>query len=1297
MENKVDIKNLCPMIAMISAGKTSLLNIIYNVDFLEINSGIGTKFVNIIRYNKNVGKKPIFYHLILKNIGNGNYEFYKDPKTVIVGKENIKKAIADINQKLREEEHCKYEELFYMIEIGETNLIKDEEYLKNYDLVDIPGVSEFRRPEKNNLNEDKIEKPENHEESFLEDMLLKDEDAAIAAFVEGEPIVPNMEQGKESKTDSEHESKIESNKETKKEDNYLIKRSLSVEKKMLNYNPENEQNYLTEIFKIIKNKMNNGIIVFSLDNYQLQENYDIIGKLKVIIKKPIENFLVILNKIDKSENREKDIRTLKEKIIENFPNGDFNFTKNIIVPCSAIQLENEIKMENNFFNLIYFHFINYLMKNKKENSSTQTTTPFSFIEYSLPRIIRGKVSKKTFLEKIKKIVDDKDFEKCIKDIKDTIEKISNNHKDELINIGVRTDEFEKEDIQKIIDDLNENNEEENQEEDENEGDFNIQQQEANALFLFYYSEFKYSKKKVIPPKGQSTKEMINYFTMKNMNINREEEIKKIEKQILEKDNKDKSFNDKIDEISEKMKVFYKEFEDSNIKQEKLPMLRQNINSSIGILKASKLIYIPILGVSNAGKSTIFNGLIGDRLLPTQQNECTKKGILIKYSNIDVPVIRKVNFVPDKLGKEEIYYFKAADKIMGKGIEQIRDILVGANGKFVEDEEDFFYEIDIRIQYIHENKYMDNNLKEKICFIDLPGFGTGSGNKFETQGTYEHLMKSSSMFLFVVKNLTIKENNNQEMLNRVYKKMVSFRGITSQSFVSKCLFIINCDQKQEISPKTIMQAKKDIIEMVNSLNKCSPDDINVSFFNAKIFENYVFKSKYYLNPEMIFRYHLSEFEKSESNFLNGVIDIVVGKNFNKFLIGKLKQNVEQDFKNPKFDEKKVKIDEDIKKIVMLFVQYNSLSFNQKELDLIIKCISFGKEFIKYSDLLNISNSNVFKNDLRSFIEICKKTMEKEINLDLKKCFNILDDLFEIDPLQKVGNLRDPPKIEIIPPKVEEDLITFDKQIQELLVKINNDFIENNVMTVLNNCEEDITKSLKEQKENIEASLEKQNSKKIKENFEQTFKDKTKNLKEQLYDVIENASKNVQEHYTKCYELINKFYANSILPEELLFKNFLSTKLGRENDIELTIEEMVNDILASSRDVTRWKNRKSIWEGLKTKLNSKYYLNKIIDCMIDKSTSKIKEFIANTSKYVEEFKTNINNEINTKTLTVRNILNEMKKKEEMDIKDKEEKNEKEQKLWEEEKRLYEEKVRKWEETCNKYKELRYEITSMRLFEN
>ena len=376
----------------------------------------------------------------------------------------------------------------------------------------------------------------------------------------------------------------------------------------------------------------------------------------------------------------------------------------------------------------------------------------------------------------------------------------------------------------------------------------------------------------------------------------------------------------------------------------------------------------------------------------------------------------------------------------------------------------------------------------------------------------------------------------------------------------------------------------------------------------------------------------------------MIDKFVGKNFIKYLTDELKSNIRSDIKTPKFDEKKVKIDESVKNTVMDLAKYNALSLNQKELDLIVKYISFGKEYIKYSELLQIANSEIFKNDLRTFIETGKKKMEKDINLDLKKCFDIMDDLFELDPSKRVGNLRDPPKIEIISPKAEEDLITFDKEIQELLVKISSAFMENNVMTVLNSCQEDISKSLKEQKDNIEASLKKDSWKKIKENFEQTFKDKTKNLKEQLYDVIEKASNNVQEHYSKCYELINEFYAESVLPEELLFKNFLSTKLGRENNIELTIEEMVNDILASSRDVTKWANRKGFWEGLKTKFNNSYFLNKIIDCMIEKSTSKITEFIANTSKYVEEFKTNINNEINTKKQTVRNILSEQKEKEE-----------------------------------------------------
>ena len=82
----------------------------------------------------------------------------------------------------------------------------------------------------------------------------------------------------------------------------------------------------------------------------------------------------------------------------------------------------------------------------------------------------------------------------------------------------------------------------------------------------------------------------------------------------------------------------------------------------------------MLGVSNAGKSTILNGIIGSRILPAQKNECTKKGILIKHWEKNYPVIRKTKFKIEKLGKDDIYYFESDKDIIAKGIEKIHRVL-----------------------------------------------------------------------------------------------------------------------------------------------------------------------------------------------------------------------------------------------------------------------------------------------------------------------------------------------------------------------------------------------------------------------------------------------------------------------------------------------------------------------------------------------------------------------------------------------------------------------------------------------
>ena len=66
MEEKLEERKIVPIAAMISAGKSKILNVILNFNFLESKAGIATKFVNILRYNPSINT-PKFYHLKLKN------------------------------------------------------------------------------------------------------------------------------------------------------------------------------------------------------------------------------------------------------------------------------------------------------------------------------------------------------------------------------------------------------------------------------------------------------------------------------------------------------------------------------------------------------------------------------------------------------------------------------------------------------------------------------------------------------------------------------------------------------------------------------------------------------------------------------------------------------------------------------------------------------------------------------------------------------------------------------------------------------------------------------------------------------------------------------------------------------------------------------------------------------------------------------------------------------------------------------------------------------------------------------
>ena len=442
----------------------------------------------------------------------------------------------------------------------------------------------------------------------------------------------------------------------------------------------------------------------------------------------------------------------------------------------------------------------------------------------------------------------------------------------------------------------------------------------------------------------------NVFSKEKNNLNKE--IKVVDKP-----------NDTILILSHKLETFYEEYKKQG-RLSNVNKLRKQINSSMGILKTSKLFHIPLLGLSNAGKSTILNDLIGCNILPVEQKECTQKGILIRYWNKNYPIIRKTRFIKDAF--LENYYFKSndTDKPIAIGLNNIHRILDGANGKDNKEknnEENFFYEIFIKIKFVDDNFQIDNILKEKICFIDLPGFGTN--NIFEENDIYSHLMKSCNIFLFIVFNNKLKEDVNQKMLDKLYTEINNYRGMTAQAFINKSIFVINCDKDQDKSSNSLNEAKNDIINIINDLDEKNFNDINVSFFDAKYYEKFLFKLQYY-SPNILNYEYYSYIQ--EINRFWKFLDINKNNSFHKFLIKRLINNLKDDFNI--FKDEELKNNEEIEKNLIKECEKNKeIEINKSDIKYVAKLLSFAQENIYNSDLLHKSNFAQFEKNLKISIE------------------------------------------------------------------------------------------------------------------------------------------------------------------------------------------------------------------------------------------------------------------------------------------------------------------------------------------
>ena len=113
----------------------------------------------------------------------------------------------------------------------------------------------------------------------------------------------------------------------------------------------------------------------------------------------------------------------------------------------------------------------------------------------------------------------------------------------------------------------------------------------------------YKNKKLIPPISEEASKLLNYFSIKKSNSFEEK------KQI--KDNDNFELNKLNIQFINELESFAKSIKDK-MKDKKFKNLIEGIANFIDFLKIYNVIFIPFLGPSNAGKSTIINGIIGKK-------------------------------------------------------------------------------------------------------------------------------------------------------------------------------------------------------------------------------------------------------------------------------------------------------------------------------------------------------------------------------------------------------------------------------------------------------------------------------------------------------------------------------------------------------------------------------------------------------------------------------------------------------------------------------------------------------------
>ena len=926
------------IVGMISSGKSTFLNSLLGISYLEANDNITTKMVTILRYNENL-KEPKFYHLKIREVKKKkDYYFEKDGKESI-GEKEIIKRISEINKnetKLSENGEPKYDTLFYMLETNIKNIEK-KEFLKTHDFYDIPGLNEFMRTNVNNKNQIKTSDGNNNEKAL--------------------------------------------NEENEKMDNHNNKNNF--------VNSSNEDmRYIKGIFKYLKKIIEREIIILSSETYYKPQNIQIIEEIKKYLDTPLTDNLIILNKIDISNDRDKTIADCKQFYVNNIESTIFNINNNKFTPLNSMQFKNELLMRSDYkyYYLYYFNKYKEQYVNINEEKS-KLIKKISFIEFLMSNItegIKGKEEKNSYLENLANEFDEEKFE-YIKQIYEETKNDSNI----IIEYGINFDD---------------------------------EYDDSIVYMKAFYQNF--LKKLKFPEYSEDVKFILDYFN------NFQDKLENLEKAPLvkEKEETETKAIKNLKNIFNKLQKYVKNNDKDNI----INNLYSNLDIMEKFILTNKKIYIPFLGVSSAGKSTTLNGIVGYKLFPESLNECTTRGIIIEYSDV-------VELYEMQIDSNQNYYVFNEKNKVADGYKEVREYLESLNARYGRSEDKFFYKVKTSIRAF-EDLGFDEELKKRVLLIDLPGADT-KDNAFQKLYTnertpYEKLLLISSSFIFVNKGRAIKSIENREILNKLYNNIQVTSSLSEHDYLKACLFVINAFSNLNEEEINLASINEDIASILFDQNdpmfEICKKEIKSTIFNAKNFYDYLRESTLLRDNEELIGKFYQEFLNQDENSIT-----FRKQSFPKFCLKNLEIKMKDlGFNNIDSKATKQKCKEEFLNEIYLIFSNIMTTLNAnigKNDNKIINDIANILYYVKdenniKENMLAYKNSfsEEFLKNLKNQIKYSKDYKDKDYIKKLKEILKYFDVFFE-------SNRKKPPSTkEKDNKKIKED---FDKELDNILYGLN----------------------------------------------------------------------------------------------------------------------------------------------------------------------------------------------------------------------------------------------------------------------